>query len=583
MSVEFRNFSFLPLGREEPILKNINLRISPGSTVGIIGRTGAGKSELLKALNGIVPRAEVGVQEGDVIVDGMNTKDHEIFELATHVGILLDNPSTQLFALTVKDDIAFGPANLGLPVDEIERRIESALSASHLEGFETRAPNDLSGGEQQSCALAGILAMEPRVLALDEPITFLDPVGKQRVLSLVKGLSKKLKSTTIIAESGSDIEPLAEFVDQVVVLHEGQILMDDSPKSVLTSDLLKKIGVGQPSVTELFLNLRRKRKGLTVPITLDEAVDSMKKLLRESKAAQKKLTRRKRRKKTAKRGEGEPIIRVRDLEHVYEGTPPVKALQGISFEIREGEMVGLIGQNGSGKTTLSYHLVGLLKPTNPDAEVVVDGLDLTKEPISEIIKHINYVFQNADDQLFSETIFDEVAYGPKMLGLPETEIEQKVMDTLGFFRIEKNRDDPISFLSTNLKTYTAVASILSMEPKILIVDEPTTGLDRAGIKVIMEVLKDMNRKGRTIIVITHNMDTIAEYCTRVLVMKKGNLLLDGPVREIFSQPEILAESNVYPPQITQMGQKLATYGLPPDVMTVQEMTGILGNLLKEGR
>jgi len=582
LSVEFKGFSFTPLDREEPILKNINLEISPGSTVGIVGRTGSGKSELLKALNGVVPKSEVGVQEGDVIINGMNTKDHGIPELATHVGIVLDNPSTQLFALTVKDDVAFGPANLGLPLDEIERRRELAMKATRLDGFENRSPNDLSGGEQQSCAIAGILAMEPRILAMDEPIAFLDPMGKQRVLSLIRDLFKKLKNTIIITESGSDIEPLAEFVDRVVVLDQGRIIMDDNPKIVFSSDLLREIGVGRPSVTELFLELRKGRKKLPIPVTLSEAVDSMKKLLEESKAGPKKAAQRRKGEKPAKRREGEPVIRVRNLEHIYPGMPPVKALQGISFDIYEGEMVGLIGQNGSGKTTLSYHLVGLLKPTNPDAEVIVDGVDTTKAPVSEIIKHINYVFQNADDQLFSETIFEEVAYGLRMQGVPATEVEGRVIDTLRLFGIEENRDNPISFLSTNLKTYTAVASTLAMGPKVLIVDEPTTGLDRTGIRVIMDVLKDMNRKGRTIIVITHSMNTIAEYCERVLVIRDGKLLIEGSVRDVFSQPEILIESSIHPPQITQLGQKLGEYGLPPDAMTVEEMAGFVEKLSKEG-
>jgi len=576
VSVEFKNFSFTHVGQEKPVLRDITFKIAEGSAVGIVGRAGSGKSTLLKALNGLVPKIDTGYQDGDVIVDGLNTKDHDVPELAKHVGLVLDNPVTQLFCLTVEDDIAFGPANLSLSDEEIMERKRFALESTRLVGFETRNPSDLSGGEQQSCAIAGILAMGPKIIAMDEPIAMLDPVGKRRVVSVLQEVAKRYKSTIIVSESGADIEVIAGYVDRMILLHDGEVILDAPTREALKSDLMEE--VGRPQATELFLRLRKIKPGIPIPITLEEAVGYLRDELKAGKMEIPKGIPAESRAKKVERPK-EPIIRVRNLHHVYEGG--VRALRGVDLNIYEGEIVGLIGQNGSGKTTLSLHLVGILRPTNPDAEVIVEGLNVhdPKTPVSEIIKHINYMFQNPDDQLFSEKVGDEIAFGPKMIGLPEDEIKKRVAEALKVFDIEGHENDYIARLPRNLKTYVSMGSILSLKPKILIIDEPTTGLDRRGILAVMDVLTGLHREGRTILIITHSMETVARYCSRVVVMKEGKILIDGPTREAFSKPEALEEAFIRPPQITQLGQRLMDLGFPPDMLTVDEMYGVVGKNL----
>lgn len=570
MSVRFEDFTFTYIGQKKAALKDVNLKIE-GGKVGIIGPTGSGKTTLLMALNGLVPHTDVGDQKGDVVVMGLNTRDHTVSEMARHVGLVMENPVTQLFSLTVIDDVAFGPSNLGLPLDEIKKRLEFALEAARLKGFEKRDPNDLSGGEQQSLAIADILAMEPKILAMDEPICMLDPMGKSRVLSLIKRLADEGKVTIIISESGADIDDVVGHMDRVIVLHHGEIVLDDSPADALQSDLFEEAGIGYPQVTELFLRLRDKKPDIPIPVTLEEATEYIREEFERKKVKVSEVIQARPKREVHVQPEAEPIIKVRNLHHVY--PPDIEALRGVSLDIYEGEIVGLIGQNGSGKTTLAYHLVGLLKPTNPDAKVIVDGIDVTKEPISKTIEHINYVFQNPDSQLFAEKVLDEIAYGPKNLELPEEEIERRVAEAMKLFNIEGYGSSYTINLSRDLKTFVAISSILTMKPKILLIDEPTTGLDVKGVNKVMEVLLNLRNTGHTVIIISHNMKLIAKYCDSVVVLKDGNVLTAGSAREVFSNTDVVKKANILPPLITQLAQDLKEF--PPDILTVDEMYNTL--------
>lgn len=570
MSVRFEDFAFTYLGQKEPALRDINLRIE-GGTVGVIGPTGAGKTTLLMALNGLVPQTAVGHQKGDVIIKGLNTRDHPTSELARHVGLVMENPVTQLFSLTVIDDVAFGPSNLGLPINEIRKRVEFALEATRLKGFEKRDPNDLSGGEQQSLAIADILAMNPEILAMDEPICMLDPIGKSIVLSLIKRLSKEGKVTIILSESGADIDDVIKYLDRVVVLHHGEIVLDDSPVDALQSDIFKEAGIGYPQVTELFLRLRDKKPSIPIPVTLEEANEYIREEYEGKEERMPEVVRAGPKREVRVPPKAEPIIKVRNLHHVY--PPDIEALRGVSLDVYEGEMVGLIGQNGSGKTTLAYHLVGLLKPTNPDAQVIVDGIAVIKEPISKTVEHINYVFQNPDSQLFAEKVWDEIAFGPKNMELKDEEIKRRVAEAMKLFNIEGYESSYTISLSRDLKTFIAISSILAMKPKILLIDEPTTGLDAKGVTKVMEVLLNQRNAGCTVIVISHNMKLIAKYCDSVIVLKDGKVLTAGGTREVFSNPGVLKEAYILPPPITQLAQLIKEF--PPDILTVDEMYDIL--------
>ena len=571
--VEFKDVSFRYLRRKNPALKNINLSFEKGATAAILGPAGAGKTTLVKALIGIVPHIDPGHLEGDLLVGDLNTRDHSVPELARRVSLVLENPDVQIFSLTVKDDIAFGPANLGMSPEETWERVAYAMQETQLVGLDDRNPNNLSGGQQQSLAIAGALAMKPRVLAMDEPVAMMDPVGKERVMSIVERITKgDTQATTIITESGADIEALAGKVDRVVALHRGEVVLDGPAREALVDPVLEGIGVGRPQVTDLFLKLQNAGVKLPhIPVDLDDAVETLGRLLAEAGAKQIDLPPDYGR--SPERGFGKPIVQVQNLHHTY--PPDVRALRGVDLTVRDGEMVGIIGQNGSGKTTMARHLVGLLKPTNRDAVVQVMDQNVTKMRFRQIIQMINYVFQNPDDQIFADTVWEEIAFAPEMMGFSKEEIKQMVEEALETFNLKGHEKRYTMALPEDLKTYLAIASVFPLKPQILLIDEPTTGLDTKGEKIMMRSLETLRDAGHTIVIITHNMKTVAQHCDWAIVMAEGEILLEGTPCKLFAQPERLLEAEIRPPQITQLGQRLNDIGFPPDALTVDEMADIV--------
>jgi len=582
-SIEYKDFSFRYIHQKGKALEGITLEIESGSVIGILGPAGAGKSTLVKALNGLVPSVDIGYQDGDVIVEGLNTRDYEVNHMARHVCLVLQNPEIQIFLTRVRDDIAFGPANLGIPRKEVFERVDKALEDTELVSMADRNPNDLSGGEQQALAIAGVLAMEPTVMAFDEPISMLDPIGKEHVMYLIRQVTEIRKTTSVTTESGADIEAIAEGVDEIILLDDGKLIMRGTPREVLVSDAVYESGVGRPQVTELILELNnRGHKFDQVPITLAEAHE----IIRQ-KLSTLGITSIERPPSYALNDNpqfGETVLRVENIHHWY--NEEVHALKGISFDIQQGQIIGIIGQNGSGKTTLARHLVGLLKPTNEDAILEVKGQNILEMKIDQIIKMVNYVFQNPDDQLFAETIWDEVEFAPKMMELDEEETKLLTEEALEVFDLTPYRRRYVLGLDEDLKTYLAITSILPLKPDIIFIDEPTTGLDTRGEAKMMESLNRLrDEQGKTIIIITHNMKTIGNHCDRVLVMSQGELILDGDTRDIFVQDEELLKADIRPPQITRLGQLLAEeFNCPRDILTVDEFIETLDySLTKFGK
>ena len=581
-AVEFKDLSFRYLHQpeDEKALAGITFDIEAGSVVGLIGKAGAGKSTLTKSLNGLVPYVELGYQDGDVVVGGLNTREVPVNQMAHHVAIVMQNPEVQIFSLTVRDDIAFGPANLGVPRDEIFQRVEQALIDTEMVPLANRNPNDISGGEQQSLAIAGALAMHPSLLAFDEPISMLDPLGKQRVMDILRQATRRDGTTGIISESGADIESVADVVDRMVAIDAGKVILDGTPEEVLSNPLITEIGVGAPQVTDLFLALRKRGIDLkSVPITLNRATELLTQELRQRGIQS--LEKPPAPAEIVNGNFGQNIVEIENLHHYY--NPEVHALKGVSVAIQERQIVGIIGQNGSGKSTLARHLVGLLKPTNKDAVLKVKGQDIRKMRIDKIIPMINYVFQNPDDQLFAESIWDEVAFAPKMLEFDEQKTKELTEEALEYFDLLQYKNRYIYGLDEDLKTYLAIASILPLQPDVLLIDEPTTGLDTNGELRMMNTLHRLrNEKNKTIIIITHNMKTIANNCDRVLVMARGDLILEGTPRDVFDQTETLLKADVLPPQITRLGQSLAQeFGCPKNILTVEEMADFLEYNLKK--
>ncbi len=566
MPIEYSDVTFTYLNYDKPAVNDIKLKIQEGTLTALIGKLGAGKSTLLRMMNGLVPNHFPGYMTGKVLVDGVDTQTVEVPEMAKTLNMVFDDPVLQIVALTVYDDVMFGPANLGLPREEILKRVSEALNTTRLTGYESRNPRTLSGGEQQLLAMAGVLAMRPKYLVLDEPIAMLDPLGKQQVLGAVRKLHEETGLTVVIAESGTDIEPLMEFVDWAVIIDEGRIVAEGMPRELFSDiAMVKKAGLRVPQVTELAYSFGNSNNG-SVPVTLDEGVEFVKKLVVLPSSSKMEFVK----EAQPEFASTERVVSVSNLWHTFPGPPSVDALQGINLEINKGEMVALLGQNGSGKTTLSFHLVGALKPTNKDASVRVAGLDVVNTPQFDVIQHVNYVFQNPANQLFNDTFEKEVKYGPERLGLAPEEIERRAKDVLEKVGLGHLWEQSTFDIPKSLETLLSLASVLSLDPEVLIIDEPTGGLDLETGRRVMDVLSELNQNNKTILIITHDMALASRYAKRVVVLHQGKILMDGPSHEVFAQPEILAKTMLEPPQITKLGQRLMDAGFPGDILTVEE-------------
>lgn len=543
-AVALQNVSFTYWEAEEPSLRNIDLEVEVGQFVLITGPTGAGKSTFLMLLNGLIPHLLHGKLTGNVLINGQDTKTKTVPELATQVGMTFEDPDTQIVSLTVEDDVAFGPSNSGAGREETSRRVQDALYRTRLCGMEERNPFTLSGGQKQGLAIAGVLAMNPKILVLDEPLSMLDPVGRAMVVEILKDLVENSGSTVIIAEQNP--EPFLELADRILVFDHGQVIKDGSVREVFKDvGKLSEIGVKLPPVVELFQILRNSGYFLNdFPLTVKEAAGLLKPLLGGTHPPVASTS------KNDKNDGAEPIITTRNVQHRYNES--VLALTGVDLEIQANTITAILGQNGCGKTTLAKHLIQVLSPTNQEAEITVAGLDVSQTSQRQLLKHINYVFQNPDDQLFQDSVEAEVAYGPKNLGLEKEQIAKNVDLVLKFFSLSDFREIPPKQLERGLRTKTTIASIVAMDPTILIIDEPTTGLDILDSITIFEILQHLVQVGKTIVFISHEMDFVARFAQQVVVMHEGEIVLQGTPAQIFAEEEKLQRLSLIPPDIYRL-------------------------------
>lgn len=585
--VTLSNVTFTYGGATEPALADVTLSIAEGECVLVTGPAGAGKTTLASSLNGIVPQFYRGKMRGTVLVEGMSTKQVPIGQLAHRVGLVFQDPADQLVASSVEDDVAFGAENYGVPAEEIRHRVSEAIELVRLSGLAQRPPYALSGGQQQACALAAILAMRPNILVLDEPTSNLDPLGSKHILQIIADLVKRESRSLIVIEH--KLEELLPLIDRIVVMDGGRIIRQGTPDQLFRGAVLHEMdaaGVHLPQVTRVAIGLE-KAAGLSLtapsgraPVTVEEGEESVRSLFSRSGASGR-----------ARGGEGKrgvlagspaeaaaPIIDIRGLTHIYSGGNV--ALRDVDLRIRRNEFVAVIGQNGSGKTTLVKHFNGLLRPTR--GEYLLDGRPTAKQKVSALSRRVGYCFQNPDHQMCNLTVREELEFGPRNMRVPAGQIKQRVdeaVESMGLAHVmEKN---PFS-LSKGERQKVAVAAILTMQPEVVVVDEPTTGQDFKMGREMMEIARQLHRQGKTVIVITHDMSIVAEYCERAVVMCAGQVLVDGPVRDVFSQPKLLETTSLEPPQVTRLAQRLGDLGFPPDVLSVEEMVRILAEALKGG-
>ncbi len=562
----FDNVSYMYPRSTAPVLRDVSLEIRKGEFLGLIGPSGAGKTTLCLALNGIVPQFYGGRFFGAVNVAGLDTLEHPISTLARYVGIVLENPETQITATSVENEIAFALENLKVPREEILARIPRVLEAVRLEGMERRHPQELSGGQKQRLAIAAMLAVRPSLLVLDEPTSQLDPVGTQEIFSIVQELNRELGVTIVMASHAA--EELAERADRLVLLNAGQIIDEGPPAKLYTQvELMQQFHLRPPDVTRTFHYLRKAGFSIPeLPVTLDQGIAAIKSLAAACRPQTSEP-----RPVLAPRN-GRPLVSVTHLAHTYDdGT---QALQDISLDIYKGEYVLITGQNGAGKSTLVRHFLRLLLPTA--GEVRIDGVPTRYLSISTLARRVGYVAQNPDNQIFNTTVEEEVTFALRHLDTATGEIRARTERSLAMMGLLDVRDRHPLSLPRGERARVVIAAILALEPEVVIFDEPTTGQDYQGARTILELTKQLHDAGKTVIVITHHLYLMAEYAERVIVMGKGTLLRDAPIRVAFHETDLLASTYLAPPQAVQLAQAVTeATGVPLQCLSPQEVAGAL--------
>jgi energy-coupling factor transport system ATP-binding protein len=552
-ALEASGLAFTYQDGERPALRGLSFAQRAGQMIGIMGASGAGKSTLAKCLNRIVPEFEGGDFRGTVIVGGRKLDGRHVYEIAAEVGMVFQDFESQLFSTNVEHEVAFAMEQVGMERAEMNARIGPALEAVGLSGFEHRDPTSLSGGEKQRLAIASVLALRPAVIVLDEPTTDLDPEGRTEVFALIHKLREQNLTLIVIEHETEELR----LSDRVILLREGEIAADGSPADVMTNlDLLEESGVHPPSLNKV-LHL------LGIGGHAENVDDAMAKIVGKFPAlaahaaphdadppaeppAQAELA-------------AAPLAAVEGLSFSYSGGPRV--LDSVDLRIDAGDFVAIVGQNGSGKTTLAKHIVGLLAPV--EGRVRLEGRDRAAMHAAETAREVAYVFQNPDHQIFAATVWDEVAFGPRNFGLAPAEVETRcaeVLDAVGLLAV---RDSDPFMLSKGERQRVAVASVLTLRPRLLILDEPTTGMDYREQRRMMSLVTELNRAGTAIVIITHTPYLVAEYARRVVLMRKGRKLFDGGVREFFARDELLRNSSFRPPEVTRLARRFGTIALAP--------------------
>jgi energy-coupling factor transport system ATP-binding protein len=524
----------------QPVFAGLNLEVKPGERLTILGPSEAGKSTLALCLQGLIPRLIKGDLEGRIEVAAADLRTCRPRELAARMGLLFQDFEAQLFCTRVDQEVAFGPENLALPHDELLPRVAHCLGLVGLSGLEARNPAALSGGQRQLLALAAVLALEPQLLVLDEPTSDLDPLRVEELLLTLDRLAGEQGLTLVLL--GQDLR-LARNCSRLVLLQQGAILADGEPARVLRQvDLFRQLGLQVPELPGLFHDL-----GQTVlPLTLEEAETQARSLGWGGivgRASRPPLEPRHARPTVVSAPE---ILALRQVGFAYPGADPV--LDDFSLTFRENELTAILGPNGSGKTTLLKLLRGLLQPQSGEVWRAAGA-------------QAGFVFQNPDYQIFAEEVWEEVALGPRQLGFDPQEVNRRVEEALtSVHLLDRARDDPFS-LTKGQRQCLAVAGVLALAPRVIILDEPTTGLDFREQQDLLDLVADLHGKAHTIIMVTHSMWAAATYAQRLVVLKDGQVLLNGPTREVLAQEEILSEARLRPPAVVQLSRRLGFMAL----------------------
>ena len=537
--IEFKNFGFKYNAQVDYTLRDINLKINPGEKVLIAGPSGCGKSTLIHCLNGLIPFALEGEREGTLTVGGKDTWDMSIFELSKKVGTVLQDQDSQFIGLTVAEDLAFALENDAVEEPELHDRVAEISEVVNINSHLLHSPQELSGGQKQRVSLGGVLIEDVDVLLFDEPLANLDPETGKKAIELIDEIHKRTGDTVIIVEHRLE-DVLWRPVDRIILMEKGRITADTTPDELLSTEVLKRAGVREPLyVTAL------KYAGVEItPGMKDSSLDT---IILTDEQKQKVRDWFKAGPLTEKKSDEEEILTVRDLNFTYRSdrsdAEDHQALIDVDFDLYKGEMMAIVGRNGAGKSTFSKVVCGFEMPDT--GTMIMDGMDLSTLSIKERADHIGYIMQNPNQMISKTMIFDEVAMGLRNRGgITEEEITERVNHTLQICGLWPFRNWPISALSYGQKKRVTIAAIMSMEPEIMILDEPTAGQDYRHYTEIMEFLKELNERGTTVVLITHDMHLMLEYAERSVVFSDGRIIACDTAANILTNDDIIKRASL---------------------------------------
>ncbi|MDI9394896.1 MAG: ABC transporter ATP-binding protein [Euryarchaeota archaeon] len=563
--IEIKDLWYTYPGRSEPTLKGINLKIEEGEFVLLTGPTGCGKSTLLKTLNGIIPHESGGMFSGSIKIAGTETGDSNQMELSRKVGLVFQNPDDQIFSTIVEDEVAFGPENLCFEREEIDKKVGDALQMVGLPGQRLDSTNSLSGGQKQRICIASMLAMLPEILAMDEPVSQMDPAGTRDILKTVSELNRKQNISIFLVEHR--LHELAPFADRIVIMESGKIILDQpASKAFDHLEVFHRLGLRVPETVELCHTLGIKASPFSAEETIpllktgnfkEKAKTYLTRSIPEEKASSMSCSN----SMSCPVENNEALISIRDLWSGYDKS--LMVLKGINLEIHRGERVAVMGTNGSGKSTLLLNLAAMLKPYK--GSVKVFGEDTKQKTPYSFAGRIGVVFQNPDLMLFCDTAEEEIRFGP--LQLRYTDIEERTRTSLEAMSILDLRHDLPQSLSRGQRLRTAVASVLSIDPELILLDEPTTGQDRVNIEQMMDYFKN---KGSTLVFCTHDIEIAMLYATRILVMSEGQIIADGKGRDVIKNIDILRKASLTQPPIVEIANYLGI-----DAFSITELVEVL--------
>ena len=575
--VEIRDLHYSYPNARAQALRGVDLTVDEGEFILLTGPSGCGKTTFCRCLNGLIPHFYHGELEGEITVTGLSTRENSTAKLAQNVGLIFQNPDNQIFALTVEKDVAFGLENLGIPKELMLEDIDWALEKTGISHLRERGTHELSGGQKQRLSIASILAMRPKLLVLDEPTSFLDPLGAILIFKVLEALNRDHGITIILIEHRVDLA--SQYVDRVILVSDGRILRTGTPEEVFTLEETRLTGVGIPKILEL--SKRLNQRGLAfepLPLSPDSFIEQLERNIPPMDVRRVKKT-------VIQDLEGftgehnmSPIIRVEDVSYTYPSG--VQALNGVSLTIHKGEFVAIMGENGAGKTTLVKHFNGLLRPQ--EGRIMVDGVDVSQVSVASLSRKVGLVFQNPDDQLFSENVESEISFALNNFGFEKEVVEKRVDWALNLLNLEQYRKSSPFILSGGERKRVALASVLAWDPEIVVLDEPTIGQDYAQKELLRHFLMQLRTQGKTTIIVTHDVEFVAECKPRIVLMADGGITADGSTKEIMTDAEAMERASVSPPEITKIFSRLSHHGLPGDVLGVDEAVDMLMRLKEAG-